>query len=114
MANFFPMLRWPDPQGIRRKTHFHVKRAFDIAGGFLRERMEDMENGEERKKDCLDVLLQYRGDGVEGPSRFSSRTINVILFYIEVTLKGIDLSVYREMFTAGTDTTTSTLEWAMA
>ncbi|XP_009626046.1 iridoid oxidase-like [Nicotiana tabacum] len=99
MADFFPILRSIDPQGIRRKTQFHVKMAFDIAGGFLKERMEDMKNDEEMKKDYLDVLLQYRGDGVEGPSKFSSRTINVILF---------------EMFTAGTDTTTSTLEWAMA
>lgn len=74
------MLRWLDPQGTRRKTQFHVKKAFDIAGGFLRERMDDMENGGEGNKDYLDVLLQYRGDGVEGPSKFSSRTINVILF----------------------------------
>ncbi|KAA8516652.1 hypothetical protein F0562_016842 [Nyssa sinensis] len=58
VADFLPILRWLDPQRIRRKTQFHVKRAFEIAGGFIKER--------------------------------------------------------REMFTAGTDTTTSTLEWAMA
>lgn len=80
MADYFPILRWLDPQGIRRKTQFHVKKAFDIAGGFLRERMDEMENGGEGNKDYLDVLLQYRGDGMEGPSKFSSRTINVILF----------------------------------
>ncbi|PHT71675.1 hypothetical protein T459_22460 [Capsicum annuum] len=99
LADFFPILRYLDPQGIRRKTRYHIKKSFDIAGLYLRERMEDTRNGEERKKDYLDVLLQYRGDGVEGPSRFSIQTMNVILF---------------EMFTAGTDTTTSTLEWAMA
>ncbi|KAK4348426.1 hypothetical protein RND71_031181 [Anisodus tanguticus] len=42
------------------------------------------------------------------------RTKCIDQMYIEVTLKGIGLSVYREMFTAGTDTTTSTLKWAMA
>ncbi|XP_057498251.1 iridoid oxidase [Actinidia eriantha] len=101
VADFLPILRWFDPQGIRRKTQFHVERAFEIAGGFIRERMEGMEDGcgKEKRRDYLDVLLDYRGDGVEGPLRFSSRTINVIVF---------------EMFTAGTDTTTSTLEWAMA
>ncbi|XP_004246575.1 iridoid oxidase-like [Solanum lycopersicum] len=99
IADYFTILRCLDPQGIRRKTQFHVRRAFAIAGEYLRERMEDIENSDERKKDYLDVLLRYRGDGVEGPSRFSSQTINTILF---------------EMFTAGTDTTTSTLEWAMA
>ncbi|XP_059643340.1 iridoid oxidase [Cornus florida] len=103
VADFMPFLRWLDPQGIRKKTQFHVERAFEIAGGFIKERTEISgdENGcgKEKRKDYLDVLLGYRGDGVEGPPRFSWRTINVIVF---------------EMFTAGTDTTTSTLEWAMA
>ncbi|XVF55625.1 hypothetical protein PTKIN_Ptkin06aG0051400 [Pterospermum kingtungense] len=100
VADFLPILRWFDPQGIRRKTQFHVERAFEIAGGFIKERMESVGNGEYegQRKDFLDVLLEFRGDGVEEPSTFSSRTINVIVF---------------EMFTAGTDTTTSTLEWAM-
>ncbi|KAG7958136.1 hypothetical protein I3843_10G004300 [Carya illinoinensis] len=101
VADFMPILRWMDPQGIRRKTQFHVERAFEIAGGFIGERMESLENenSEEKRKDYLDVLMEFRGDGVEEPSRFSPRTINVVVF---------------EMFTAGTDTTTSTLEWAMA
>ncbi|KDP29244.1 hypothetical protein JCGZ_16633 [Jatropha curcas] len=102
IADFFPFFRWLDPQGIRRNTQFHVEKAFEIAGGFIEERMESIkkENSkEDKKKDFLDVLLEFRGDGVEEPSRFSSRIINVIVF---------------EMFTAGTDTTTSTLEWAMA
>ncbi|KAL3715709.1 hypothetical protein ACJRO7_007449 [Eucalyptus globulus] len=102
VADFLPILRWLDPQGIRRNTQFHVERAFEIAGQFIKERMESMREGEvaeDRRKDFLDVLLEFRGDGAEEPSKFSSRTINVIVF---------------EMFTAGTDTTTSTLEWAMA
>ncbi|KAF5747839.1 Cytochrome P450 [Tripterygium wilfordii] len=102
IADFLPFLRWLDPQGIRRNTQSNVNGAFDIAGEFIQERMESMEGKNsttENRKDFLDVLLGFRGDGVEEPSRFSSRTINVIVF---------------EMFTAGTDTTTSTIEWAMA
>ncbi|KAL8135880.1 hypothetical protein AgCh_010479 [Apium graveolens] len=100
VADFFPMLRLLDPQGIRRKTQYHVNQAFKIAGGFLKDRLNEKEdNFKEKKKDFLDVLLDYRGDGIEGPHEFSPTTINVIVF---------------EMFTAGTDTTTSTLEWAMA
>ena len=88
VADFLPVLRWIDPQGIRRKTQFHVERAFEIAGGFIKERMESMEKEKEqdycdkkdKKKDFLDVLLDFRGNGVEEPSKFSSRTINVIVF----------------------------------
>ncbi|KAJ6737600.1 CYTOCHROME P450 FAMILY 1 [Salix viminalis] len=95
MADFFPILRWLDPQGIRRKTQFHVAKAFEIAGGFIKERTDQSMQNEisadhDQRKDYLDVLLEFRGDGVEEPTRFSSTTIN------------------------GTDTTTSTLEWAMA
>ncbi|KAF5202627.1 Cytochrome p450 [Thalictrum thalictroides] len=100
VADFLPLLRWLDPQGIRRKTQFHVERAFNIAGGFIKERMESEMNdvSGEKKKDFLNVLLDFQGNGIDEPA-FTARTINVIVL---------------EMFTAGTDTTTSTLEWAMA
>lgn len=81
VADFLPVLRWFDPQGIRRKTQFHVERAFAIAGGFIKERMEIVAgNNEAKSKDFLDVLLEFRGDGLEEPTSFSSRTINVIVF----------------------------------
>ncbi|CAI8584330.1 unnamed protein product [Vicia faba] len=99
VADFFPILKCLDPQGIRRNTQFHVERAFEIAGSFIKQRMENDTADSEETKDFLDVLLQFHGDGVSGPYNFTSRTINVVVF---------------EMFTAGTDTTTSTLEWAMA
>lgn len=100
VADFMPFLKWFDPQGIRKNMQLHVREAFRIAGGFIEERMDgSKEKVEKRSKDFLDVLLEYRGDDVEGPSILSSTTINIIVF---------------EMFTAGTDTTTSTLEWAMA
>uniref|UniRef100_A0A2N9ICL8 Cytochrome P450 n=1 Tax=Fagus sylvatica TaxID=28930 RepID=A0A2N9ICL8_FAGSY len=82
VADFLPILRWFDPQGIRRKTQFHVEGAFEISRKFVKERMESMECGgtDEKRKDYLDVLLEFRGDGVEETARFSSRTINVIVF----------------------------------
>ena len=80
LADYLPILRWFDPQGLRRKTQFHVESAFEIARLFVKERMECGITEEKRNKDYLDVLLEFHGDGVEEPSSFSSRTINVIVF----------------------------------
>ncbi|KAK6126299.1 hypothetical protein DH2020_039944 [Rehmannia glutinosa] len=97
-----------DPRSERGARFFyHAGKTMEYAGkpNFLEERMREMENGsgfeKKERKDYLDVLLEYKGDGdgVDGNAGFSSTIINVIVF---------------EMFTAGTDTTTSTLEWAMA
>ncbi|CAN1275235.1 Iridoid oxidase [Linum perenne] len=100
MADFFPLLRWLDPQRIRKKTQFHVEKAFEIARKFIQtSSVNQYSTKSKRKKDFLDVLLDFRGVGVDEPSSFSHRIVNVIIF---------------EMFLAGTDTTTSTLEWAMA
>lgn len=81
-SDFIPILRRLDPQGIRRKAEFHIEQTFEIAGEFIKERMESMERGYNnngRRKDFLDVLLEFRGDGVEEPARFSSTTINIIV-----------------------------------
>ena len=79
VADFLPMLKWFDPQGIRRKTQYHVERSFEIAGCFIKERMESGCSGK-MSKDFLDVLLEFREDGASGPYTFSSRTINVVVF----------------------------------
>lgn len=84
IADFFPLLRFLDPQGIKRKTQFHVERAFEIAGEFIKERTDvrERERSDDKTKDYLDVLLEFRGgDGVdEEPSRFTARDINVTVF----------------------------------
>ncbi|XP_065635069.1 iridoid oxidase-like [Quercus suber] len=88
LADYLPILRWFDPQGLRRKTKFHVESAFQIAGLFIKESMEGMERGiieEKGNKDYLDVLLEFHGDGVEEPSSFSARTINVIVLCTKPT-----------------------------
>lgn len=90
VSDFMPFLKWLDPQGIRKNMQNHVRHAFRIAGGFITERMES--STENKSKDYLDVLLEYRGDGVEGPSQFSSTSINIIVFVSLYTL--YDFSTY--------------------
>lgn len=101
VADFLPALRWADPQGIRRGTQLHVKRAFDIAGEFLRERMREKGDDDERERDYLDVLLGYRGDGVEEPAVFSATVINVIVFVSSLAffLSILTLSTKKNAYT---------------
>lgn len=86
VADYIPILKRFDPQRIRRTTQFHVEEGFRIIGEFIKERIESMENGLRNnqrnlmRKDYLDVLLEFHGDGIEEPSRFSSTTVyNIVL-----------------------------------
>ncbi|KAL3532033.1 hypothetical protein ACH5RR_005554 [Cinchona calisaya] len=98
IADFLPMLKWLDPQGLRKRTQFHVKQAFDIAGWYLEERKESTRDNipinEGNRRDYLDVLLEYRGDSVEGPPLFSPRTINVIVF-VSLLLPNIQILLQK-------------------
>ncbi|CAN1275747.1 Cytochrome P450 76A2 [Linum perenne] len=91
VADFFPWLKWLDPQGLRKKMDRDLGIALGIASKFVKERIL---NGEESKKnklegdkkDFLDVMLEFRGNGKDEPD---------------------------EIFLAGSETTSSTIEWAM-
>ena len=91
-ADFLPFLRWLDPQGIKRKSQSHIKRAFEIAGCFINDRMKETsskENGQcvdhDKRKDFLDVLLEFH-EGDSGTYSFSPRTINVVVFVSSLLL----------------------------
>ncbi|OAY74022.1 geraniol 8-hydroxylase-like [Ananas comosus] len=103
VADFVPWLRWLDPQGIQRGMAEHIGRALEIVGGLVKARVAERENGvrcgDEKKKDLLDVLLEFEGNGVDEPHKLSFDTINKVIV---------------EIFIAGIDTTAGTMEWAMA
>ncbi|TXG58360.1 hypothetical protein EZV62_016189 [Acer yangbiense] len=105
MADFFPWLRRLDPQGLRRKMDRDLGKALEIASRFVRERvdqdnkfMSDDKEKEKKTKDFLDVLLEFQGNGKDEPSKISEKNINIFIL---------------EIFLAGSETTSSTIEWAM-
>ncbi|KAF9619268.1 hypothetical protein IFM89_006455, partial [Coptis chinensis] len=74
IADFFPFLRWLDPQ----------------------ERQSGHRN---ENKDFLDVMLNFQGNEKDGePAKISKKNIGIMIL---------------ELFAASTDTTASTVEWAM-
>ncbi|KAM0064495.1 putative N-methylcoclaurine 3'-monooxygenase [Helianthus debilis subsp. tardiflorus] len=88
ISDFFPILQWLDLQGLRKQTLRDVDEVFDSWVGIINERRSV---AAANKEQCfLDCLIE---------NGFSNEQINTLAL---------------ELFTAGTDTTTSTIEWAMA
>lgn len=82
VADFFPWLRWLDPQGLRRKMERDLGKAMEIASKFVKERKNSIEqekDNKERRKDFLDVLLEFEGNGKDEPAKISDRELNIFI-----------------------------------
>ncbi|KAL2327106.1 hypothetical protein Fmac_020533 [Flemingia macrophylla] len=98
VSDFFPALRFLDLQGIRRRSIVSVKKVITIFRRFVAERMElRKDTGSNNNDDVLDALLNISQEN--GKIEMDKDEIEHLLLNI---------------FVAGTDTTTYTLEWAMA
>lgn len=79
MADFFPWLRWLDPQGLKRKMRRDLGKALEIASKFVKERME---GNEDKRNDFLDVLLEFQANGngnVIDPPIISEQDLNIFI-----------------------------------
>ncbi|CAI0627438.1 unnamed protein product [Linum tenue] len=93
IADFYPALGPLDPQGLKKRTVKVVTQIFSVWEIYIRERREIHESklhGDTLKWDFLDVFLS---------NGFHDQKINWL---------------FLELLTAGTETTTTTVEWAMA
>lgn len=95
LVDFFPLLEKVDPQGIRHRMTIHFGEVLKLFGGLVNERLEQRRSKGE-KNDVLDVLLTTSQESPEEIDRT----------HIE--------RMCLDLFVAGTDTTSSTLEWAMS
>ncbi|GLT89902.1 hypothetical protein SLE2022_078630 [Rubroshorea leprosula] len=100
ISDFFPVLKWLDPQGFKRNMERDMSITMKIISEFVKERMEEKKLGKETTtKDFLDVLSDYQRESKEGADMLTEK--NIIIFVLE-------------MFFAGSETSSSTVEWAMA
>lgn len=98
LSDFFPMLKVFDLQGIRRRSVVSVRKVLSIFRRFVGERLKMREGtGSIGNDDVLDALLNISLD--DGKIEMDKDEIEHLLLNI---------------FVAGTDTSTYTLEWAMA
>uniref|UniRef100_A0A803M8S6 Cytochrome P450 n=2 Tax=Chenopodium quinoa TaxID=63459 RepID=A0A803M8S6_CHEQI len=97
-ADYFPILKKIDPQGIRRRTSLHFGKLIDFFNIIIDQRLQGkrLPGSTIQGNDVLDTLL---GISQEKSEELPLSTIPHLLM---------------NLFGAGTDTTSSTLEWAMA
>ncbi|CAL1371335.1 unnamed protein product [Linum trigynum] len=89
LADFFPFLKKLDPQGLRREAFRRCNELYSVWQPYVKERRERRQREQYGAQDFLDIFLE---NGLDDDQ--------------------IDwLSL--ELFTAGTDTNTTTTEWAM-
>ncbi|KAL3647145.1 hypothetical protein CASFOL_008113 [Castilleja foliolosa] len=100
IADLFPCLRWIDPQGLRRRAERGMGRTLKVVGGFVEERLKERQLDEGTKKDFLEVLLECKrnGNGNDEMSDITDRDLNILIL---------------EAFLAASETTSSSIEWAM-
>ncbi|GJR08188.1 cytochrome P450 76A2-like protein [Tanacetum coccineum] len=104
ISDLYSWLKRFDLQGLRKKMDTDMKKALEIATGWVEERVEErrkeVAHRAERRKDFLDVLLDHHeGTGKDEPERMSQRDITIFIL---------------EIFLAGSETTSSTIEWALS
>ncbi|XP_058085620.1 probable (S)-N-methylcoclaurine 3'-hydroxylase isozyme 2 [Magnolia sinica] len=90
LADLYPVLGSMDIQGLNREATVFIKRLYDIWEEFIRERRAAGYDGGDAKGDFLDVLL--------------------CAGYEDLQIK----ATISDMFVAGTDTTTTLIEWTMS
>ncbi|KAK4763229.1 hypothetical protein SAY86_008997 [Trapa natans] len=97
IGDFIPSIAWMNPQGVEgemKKTH----RKFDQMMDEMIQLHVNAAGDREGKPDFLDILMADGGDSGY-PSPLSSNNIKGLLL---------------DLFIAGTDTSSSTIEWALA
>ncbi|GJN32029.1 hypothetical protein PR202_gb20499 [Eleusine coracana subsp. coracana] len=99
VSDFFPEVAWLDPQGLRRRIEGLFRQLHAMINDQIERRIKERAVAGESstQKNFLDVLLDYRN--VDDGRGFQRQTI---------------LSLLSDLFSAGTDTSSATVEWAIA
>ncbi|MFS8004318.1 putative cytochrome P450 [Helianthus anomalus] len=84
ISDLYPWLKRFDLQGLKAKMDRDVGKAIDIATGWVKGRVEKRskeaeQRHVERRKDFLDVLLDYEGTGKDEPEKMSEKDITIFI-----------------------------------
>ncbi|KAK6918471.1 Cytochrome P450 [Dillenia turbinata] len=76
LADYFPILRFLDPQGIRRQVEFYMEKLMAILNDIVNKRVESDGHGD--NDDMLNTLIKLHR---ENESEFSRKDLNVLLLF---------------------------------
>ncbi|CAN6676358.1 unnamed protein product [Malus baccata var. baccata] len=97
LADYFPVLKKIDPLGIRRRLTGHFRKMLDLFDRLMMQRFES--------RKALDYIM-------------TNDMLDTLINISEEKNEDMDIDEIQhlllELFAAGTDTTSSTVEWAMA
>uniref|UniRef100_A0A2N9EJQ7 Geraniol 10-hydroxylase n=1 Tax=Fagus sylvatica TaxID=28930 RepID=A0A2N9EJQ7_FAGSY len=97
LADYFPVLKKIDPQGVRRRLTVHFGKMLDLFDRMINQRLQLRNvSGSNTNNDVLDTLLNISEENREEMDKTKIERL------------------FLDLFVAGTDTTSATLEWAMA
>ncbi|KAL5229858.1 hypothetical protein ABZP36_028634 [Zizania latifolia] len=100
VGDFVPALRWLDPQGVVAKLKKLHRRFDDMMNGIIAERRAGVMPAADKGKDLLGLLLSMvQEQQLAGEDKMSDTEIKALIL---------------NLFVAGTDTTSSIVEWALA
>ncbi|KAM7507019.1 hypothetical protein LguiA_017472 [Lonicera macranthoides] len=97
LVDYFPLLKGVDLQGIRRRMTVHFGKIFHLFDEMTEKRLELRKLRETiESNDVMDICLNIAHENPD----------EIVRTHME--------HMFLDLFVAGTDTTSSTLEWAMA
>ncbi|XP_019187859.1 PREDICTED: geraniol 8-hydroxylase-like [Ipomoea nil] len=96
LVDFYPFMEKFDPQRSQRRMSVHITKVLDLFTDLIDERLEERRVSGNKNVDVLDTLLNI---SQEKPDEIDNNTI----------IKHLCL----DLFAAGTDTSSNTVEWAM-
>ncbi|RCV32194.1 hypothetical protein SETIT_6G238300v2 [Setaria italica] len=100
VSDFFPALARFDLQGIRRKSDVLKERFNQMFARIIEQRVKaEQAGGEPPAQDFLEYMLRLEKEGGDGKAAFTMTNVKALLM---------------DMVVGGTETTSNTVEWAMA